>query len=371
MTPPPIQDRIHSAMIDQSVDLQRYAAGLQQKVDILLDRLGKDLVRELMDAGLDTPRTDWQRARLRALLKTSGERIGETYNGIDNLTGEELQGLVQVTGQGITSAINNAIGADLMIAPKWTSEQLASIAGDALIQGAPSSEWWSRQSMEFQNAFADQMRQGMLRGETIDQLRDRVLPKIDLRKVAPASRPMIMTARRNAEALVRTSTMQVANDAHFAAYRANADIMAGFSWMATLDNRTCESCAVLDCLQWDLEYQPIGHSMPFPGMPLHWNDRCTSLPVTKSWEQLAKEAHGNSTLAKELDKIPHGERASMDRPVSGNTTYETWFKDQDRERQMEILGSGRLAIYEKNGLSLSDLVDGRGNPMTLEQLRAR
>jgi hypothetical protein len=367
----PIPDRIHSALIKHNLDLQRYSSGLQLRIENILDQLGKDLAHELMDAGLETSRTAWKTARLRALIDAAGKRIGETYQGIQDLTGSELSELVSITGSGVTTAINDAIGAKLLVAPKWTGEQLASIAGDALIKGAPSAEWWSRQSVGFQQAFADSMRQGMLRGETITEMRDRILPKVDLRRIAPESRPLIWTARRNAEALVRTSVMQVANDAHFAAYQANADIMAGFAWMATLDKRTCIRCAYYDQKQWDLQNQPIGHSDPFPGMPLHFSDRCMPYPITKSWEQLAREAHGNSTLAKELDKIPVGDRASMNGPVSGDTSFESFFSGQDRTWQEEYLGPGRMRLYESGKLSLSDMTDGKGSPYTLDQLRGR
>jgi hypothetical protein len=211
----------------------------------------------------------------------------------------------------------------------------------------------------------------MLRGETIDQMRDRILPKIDLRKVAAESRPLIWTARRNAEALVRTSVMQVANDAHLAAYQANADIIEGFSWCTALDGRVCPRCAHFADKKWDLDYKPIGHSDAYPGMPLHWGDRCTPLPVTKSWEQLAREAHGNSTLAKELDKVDPGERASMNGPVSGDTTFESWFASQDKDWQESYLGPGRMKLYESGKLSLADMTDGKGSPYTLKQLDSK
>lgn len=361
---PPIPDRIHSALIAHGLDLQRYSAGLQLRIEAILDQLGKDLTHELMDAGLNTTRTVWQTARLRALIKAAGAKIDSTYQGIQDLTGAELTELVSVTGAGVTTAINDAIGAKLLVDPKWTGEQLASIAGDALIQGAPSAEWWSRQSVGFQQAFADSMRQGMLRGETLDQMRDRILPKVDLRRIAPESRPLIWTAQRNAEALVRTSVMAVANDAHMAAYAANSDIIASLQWIATLDPRTCISCGQQDLQTWDMG---ANHIIP----PLHFGCRCAVVPTTKSWEQLAREAHGNSTLAKELDKIPPGDRASMDGPVSGDTSFESWFAGKDRAWQEEYLGPGRMRLYESGKLTLSDMTDGKGSPYTLKQLVAR
>lgn len=101
------------------------------------------------------------------------------------------------------------------------------------------------------------------------------------------------------------------------------------------------------------------------------NCRCSILSVTKSWETLAKEAHGNSRLAKELDKMPPGNRASMGGPVSGNLRYEDWFNGQSEARQLEILGPGRLSLYKKGGLSFTDMIGQNGNPLTLKQLRKR
>ena len=68
-------DRIHRALVSRHADLNRYASGLSRKTLAMLDKLGKGLARDLMDAGLDATRTDWQRARLRSLLKAVQERM--------------------------------------------------------------------------------------------------------------------------------------------------------------------------------------------------------------------------------------------------------------------------------------------------------
>jgi hypothetical protein len=61
----------------------------------------------------------------------------------------------------------------------------------------------------------------------------------------------------------------------------------------------------------------------------------------------------------------------MDGQVASTMTYQDWFAEQSEDRQREILGPGRFALYKKDGLSLTQMVDGRGNPLTLKQLRAR
>jgi len=361
---PPIPNRIQSALIKEGLNLARYEAGLRRDVLKLLADLGDELGASLSGAGLDTPRTDWQRARLQKLLATVERKVSEVYGQIEGLTTTELSGLVEVSADRIVTACNDAIGAKLLQPIQWTEEQIQAIVSDTLIEGAPSAEWWTRQSADFTKAFTDQMRMGMMRGETVDQLRNRILPAVDLRKVQPGSRSLIQTARRNAEALVRTSAITINNAAHQAAYDANADIMEGVEWVSTLDTRTCLSCASLDGKTWDM-----GESHPIPS--LHWNCRCFLAPKTKSWEQLAREAGGDTRLAAELDKIPPGDRASMGGPVSGGTTFEQWFKDQDEATQREILGPKKWEIWDRSGLTLNQMVSGDGRELTLAQLKAR
>lgn len=250
-----IPDRIRSNVIGHSVDVLRYEAGLRAKIDAMVRDLGDALNRALLGSGLDAPRTDWQQARLRALIKEVSAMVQRGYAGIGSEAAKELQGLVRVTSAGVTTAINDAIGARLLVPPKWPIEQLRALVDGSLIQGAPSQLWWERQGQDLTRAFSDQMRQGVMHGENITQLRDRImgqpLPgirkgpgragfgKVDLSTVQPRLRAPIWTARRNAEALVRTSVITMANAAHHAAYMANSDILGGETWCSTLDTRTC------------------------------------------------------------------------------------------------------------------------------------
>lgn len=100
------------------------------------------------------------------------------------------------------------------------------------------------------------------------------------------------------------------------------------------------------------------------------NCRCALIPKTKSWEQLAREAHGNSTMAKRLDEMSGGTRASMDGQVPGSLNYEEWLKSKPAEVQQEILGPARFRLMQKGKLSLSDLTDMTGHELTLKELAA-
>ena len=359
-----LSDKIHEALVSHSTDLQRYSADLQGRIGAMLDRLGRDLAREIADAGLDTPRTDWQRARLQALLNTTQKRIGQVYGEVADLHGAELAAVVEISAKAVAGAVNESAGTALVLAPKWSAQRLAAIADDTLVNGAPSAEWWSRQAGGLSEAFADQMRQGMLRGETIQQMTWRITGKGAGPKYGPTE-GIMQIARRDAEALVRTSTMSVSNAANLAAFEDNSDLIESVQWVATLDIRTCPTCGVLDGRKWGMD----DSSHPTP--PRHWSCRCMLVPITKSWEQLAREAHGNSRLGRALDEMDGPGRAAMDGRDAQALDYQDWFDKQEAARKLEILGRERMKLLDAGQLRFRDMVDGRGNPMTLEQLQAR
>lgn len=343
-----LADRWHSAILRNSLDVMRYDAHLRTEILAMLNQLGRDLVSEISGAGLDTPRTDWQRARLRELLKAAEDRVSSAYNDIATAHADGMAGMAEASSGGLLVALNDAVGFDLLTGIKWTPEQLAALVDGSLIEGAPSSAWWARQSVDFQQAFADQMQQGMLRGEALGDLVGRV-------------KDLQMISTRNAEALVRTSAMSVNNSAHMALYEANSDVISELSWVATLDLRVCFECAKHDGEQWPLN---TPHAVP----PIHWNDRCAVVPITKTWEQLANR---NKDLARKLDDMPAGLRSSMGGPVSADTTWDSWFGSLSKTQQEEYLGPGRAQLWDAGKLKVSDLSDQRGNTLTLDELRAK
>jgi len=236
--------------------------------------------------------------------------------------------------------INEAQGKKQLFPIKWTDEALDRIAGDTLIHGSKAADWWARQSEGFKNGMGDQLRMGLSQGESIPDLVRRIFPNAahlaEAQKEGRAQRDIIGTARRNAEALVRTSTLTVLREANMDVYAANSDVVKGVQWCATLDDRTTPLCQRLDGKVWLLpDYEPDGHDEPFPGTSAHWNCRSAILPELKSWEELAEEAGGDTEWAKKMDEFQEtakghpdeeggAQRASKDGYVSARLSYEDW-----------------------------------------------
>jgi hypothetical protein len=154
----------------------------------------------------------------------------------------------------------------------------------------------------------------------------------------------VQRLRNSLEMNARTAISFMTEQARDAVYEANADILDGYQYLATLDTRTCLVCAADD----GKIFKSLDEA---PKLPRHLNDRCLYIPYLKGFED-----------------IP-GERAAMDGPVSDKMTYKDWFSQQSPEVQQEILGKRRYEAY-KNGASIDSFVpDGR--TLSLKELRAK
>ena len=133
----------------------------------------------------------------------------------------------------------------------------------------------------------------------------------------------------NATRLVRTEVNHFANEAEMLSYEELE--IEKYRFIATLDNRTCDSCGELDNKVFNVKDRQAGKNYP----PLHSNDRCTTVAelddeVTDGLKRRARDENGNSILvpqdmnykewkAKHID-ITQREKDAI-REYSGPTAY--------------------------------------------------
>lgn len=339
---PNLATQIHYQAIEDAIQVLRYEAGLSRRVLAHLRGLEKDLLGEYLNAGNPT-----SRRALKRLLDDARAAIADRFGAAQGVYDEEIPQFTSIQANRLIDGLNGLVKVDIF-RMSLTADQVNAIASDVLIQGAPSAEWWAAQEEDIMFKFKNIVRQGMTEARTGDEM-------------ARTVRDLMGTSMRNAQSLVRTSVITVNNAAHEAMYQANSDIINGETWVSTLDPRTCVACGALDGVTWKL-----GESHPAPS--LHWACRCSLTAKPKSWEQLAREAHGNSTLAKKLDQMDGATRASMDGQVSAAVRYEDWLASKPEAFQREILGPARYRLLESGKLTLRDLTDQRGNELTLKEL---
>ena len=329
--------------------LMRFSAGEQKKVLDILVTMRAELVAKLRAGDV----TDFARGRLKTLLKQCEAVIDHGYGQIQ--TTLDFEGLAKVEAEATIRPLA-AVGLEASIP---TVATMKAVVNGSLIEGAKSADWWVKAGNDLAFKFAAQVRQGIAQNETMTQI---------VRRVAGSEKlgiPGIFEgARQNAFALVHTSVMQVAADARLATYRANSDIIKGVRQLSTMDGHTTPTCVAYSGAEWDLDGNPInGTTLPFKGgPPRHWGCRSVLTSITKTFKELG---------IKGLPELPDtGERASDLGPIDRKTTMDQFLKMHDTDWQDKMLGKGKAALWRDGKITLSQLVDGSGRELTLEELKA-
>ena len=206
-------------------------------------------------------------------------------------------------------------------------------------EGRVLNQWWTGIAADTQARISETVRTGIVEGRTtpeiVARLRDDTFP----------------TTRRNADAVVRTASQEVATAARMQTYRENTDLVKGWKFVATLDART-----TLICASEDGKVYALGEGRP---PPLHFGCRSTTTPVLKSFAELGLP----------FKALPPGARSSLDGAVPASTTYDQWLRRQSHAVQDEALGTERASLF-RAGKHIAEFVDDRGKTLTLAELRA-
>jgi SPP1 gp7 family putative phage head morphogenesis protein len=373
---PDVPNQFFNAAIKSQIDLERYAEDVRLKVIGRLNDAQKEIITAIAQADSAGNLTPWKQERYRVLMDQIDGILKDSYSAIDGNVKKALVGISTYEQEKSVAEAKKIVGFN-MFDVQLTEKNLESIVSKTLIDGHIVGSWWEKQAADTQfklsqqfNEAAKQIQTGMIKGEAIGELVKRVRGTKDTPGVMSVS-------RREATALVRTSVMQVAHDTRLAMYDANADIIKGFQVVATLDNRTTPLCRALDGKQYDLDRKPIDHDTPLPeGPPFHWNCRSTLIPIVKAYSELKKGKGGISKAKLDaIDALDVGTRTSFGAInkgyVDAGLDYNAWLKTQPEEYQIEVLGPGRWNLWRDDKLTMADMIDQSGRPLSLKELNEK
>lgn len=341
-------------LIASHLDVTRIAAGLQARVLDILDRLQRELVARLADPSREL--TDFTKARLQALLREVTSVVDNYYQRAQGELDLTLNSISQTLSTHVADLLDAHVTATVGAATLPSETFMARLAANSLVMGGPAAEWWQRLSLDAAFKLNNAIRQGIVQGETNAQIIARV--------TGTRTSPGVMDiARTNAAAVVQTATMTVANDARLATFQKNADVVTALKWLATIDGHTCERCIARSDLTWsnDDAHTPIDHAIPFENPPIHFNDRCVLVPVTATFAELGID----------LPEPKPGQRASSEGPVSSTTSFADWLSRRSVAQQDEQLGPGRAQLWRDGKITLQQLLNVDGNPLSVAQLQRK
>lgn len=360
---------IHDEIVAREISLARFTAGERIKVLAILKRMEEDLVELLFYSGAKL--TDIARADKARLLKQAQGLIAGSYGAIDDEVAQSLASLGQVEAVAMAATLEAAFrGA---ISPALPTEAFfRKLAGNALIEGAPSAAWWKRQAGDVAFRFQTQVAQGLAQAETNDQIISRIRGRASAWRVVEGKRVydyvggVMQVARHNAAALVQTSVQTVSNAARMETFEANGDVIKGYQQVSTLDGHTTLVCVAYSGAAWDAKFQPVAPTvLPFlspngaaSGTPRHWNCRSLVIPKTKTFREMGLD----------IPEFEPTTRAATGGPVSAKLQFDGFLTRKGPQFTDDLLGPGRAELWRKGAITLQQLLDQSGRPLTLKEL---
>lgn len=357
-----VNEKLRDESIAHAIWLSRYSTGVAKRMVKILNESDAELVARLIVAmdGLDA--SSFTVTRLEALLSSVRAVNRQAVESMRDSLADELLLLVQHESGYQLSLFQHVIP-DVVL----SYHPLIGISADAVyaaamsqpFQGRLLSEWASNLEADRINRITNTVRQGLLLGDTTEQIARKVRGHANRGYEDGA----LQLSRSNAASITKTAVGHMAATARTNFVKTNDDIIKGKQWLSTLDTRTTHLCIVRDRLKYTLEGKPIGHKVPYlqgPGR-IHFSCRSTETFILKSAEELGID----------IREIPNSTRASMDGQVAGDTNYSEWLQRQSFERQKAIVGEKRAILMRDGGVSPDELYTDRGEWLTLDQLRQR
>ena len=333
-------DRLVQLLVIRQLLLQRLIAGEEAKLTKLFDDIAKELRRTIQSGKELTTyqgrRLDKQIEALAKIAKVPVPKLG----ALPALEAEYLKAGLEALG--LTEAVLPAPSA------------LAAIADSSLVQGATIGDWFSKLSETLQFDIERAVKVGVSLGQTNKQIADNIIGTGDKGPEALAK------ARRDANAITRTAVQTVANDARMAFYGQNPDYIKALQWVSVLDSRTSDICIARSGKTWSFpSMEPIDHKIPWNGgPPAHWACRSTVIPILKTLREMGIDR----------DNFQQTTRASMDGQVAADITFDQFLKGKPQAFADQMLGKGRAELWREGKITLTQLLNAKGQPLTLKQL---
>lgn len=333
-------EQLAEALRVRQLYLLRHQVSARKVIDGYIDQLGAAIAAQILKVSPSEPaRGVYQRARVEKLIAAVAAQIAVTYKDINGFMLDEMAALADAEAVYTIAKVNELVGSDVAALALPAAEATA-LVRNVLIGGAPMADWWSKQSASIRDRFAQQMRIGIIGGETDAQL----IARVRGTRAMGFKDGLMDVSRRMAKILVRGSSSAAIGAVRKKAVEDNPRVFQGIQQVSVLDGRTSQTCIAYAGKVWEVPgFKPLGHSLPYNGgTPRHPNCRSTEIPV----------------LTEEYGGAP-ADDIGFDDFLNGKSAV---FLD-------ELLGKGKAGLYRGGEITLSDLVDQRGRPLTLEQLK--
>jgi SPP1 gp7 family putative phage head morphogenesis protein len=337
--------QIYDKVIDRAAMIRLYERRVNGKVELVLDGHAVKIDKLIREAELS--QKGFERLR-----ETVDQQLSSTYKETFSLTKRSLFDLVSDQVSYAYQNLETAVGKIWKTErpPKRVAEEIVletPLYGDTRLEAG-----WAGIATGERKRLEAVIRKGIAEGKTVDQI------ALEVRRGNVHN-----ISRNQAKGLVVTAITATATQADHAVYKANEKALQGWQYVAVLDARTTPICAHRDG-----EIYLIGDKTHLP--PAHFHCRSTTVPVFKSWQQMA-ELEGVAQVRKEnIANLSKKQIAFYDGQTPLRETYADWLTRQPKDVQFRHLGDYKKVEMFNNGqLELSQFFNPEGNSIGIKELR--
>ncbi len=379
-------EEFQSKMLKHQIELLQLSAATADKLIEILkfsepklrDRLSKE-IKTIAGKGFDGEKIS-QIKKIKSIEKIVNQLRSSTYDELGNELETNLKKLIKLEPAIIAEIASSSLVVNVDFNYPDV-RRLNTIVNKNPFLGKTLKEWTKKIEKDDIERILDNIKIGMIQGESVDQIMARILGKESFNGTDGTTE----LSRTSAATLARTATNFFGNEARDAFFNDNADIITEQVFVATLDSRTSAICRSLDGKRF-----PLGKG---PKPPLHHNCRSVRVAVFDgeiigdrpmkpfTEKQLLQEYAAKNDLQgiNSRDDIPYGSKTKFDsfargrvRELTGRvpakTTYSEFLAAQTQQFQEEVLGKTKAKLFNKGKLSLEKFVNFTGKELTLSEL---
>jgi len=337
--------KIYDKVIDRAAMIRLYERRVNAKVALVID--GHQVtVEDIIRKGRLTAEGK------KFMLEDIAAQIDKAYGEIRSLTKSSF---IELAKDQISYAYQNV---EAVMGKIWNPDRPPLSVAEEVVLERPLvgnrtlDEGWYGVSLRERKRLESVIRKGISDGSTIDEI-----------AVAVRKNNVHNISRYQSKALVITAITSVTAQSDHSVYRANKKALRGYQYVAVLDSRTTALCASRDGHIYDID--DTSH-LP----PAHFNCRSTTIPVFKSWDDIAKLESAANVRRRNIQNLNSKQLAFYDGQTPMRESYQQWLSRQSKEVQMRHLGDyEKLTLFRSGQLTLDKFTNDEGNSIGIRELR--
>lgn len=337
---------IYDKVLDRAAMIRLYERRVNGKVSLVLD--GHSVRLDELIRQAESSQKGFEKLREavdQELSRTYKEAFFVSKSSLIDLATDQLSYAYQT--------VENAVG------KIWKTQRPKRRVAEELVLERPLyndltlQQGWSRVSSSERQRLEAVIRRGIAEGRSPSDI------ALAVRKGNATN-----ISRNQSKALVITAITSVQNQADHTIYEANEKALVGWQYVAVLDSRTTPLCAHRDG-----RIFKIGERRYLP--PAHFRCRSTTVPVFKSWADLANLEGVAEVRRRNLDALTDKQKAFYDGQTPLRESYNDWLSRQPKATQLRHLGDyQKVDLFRSGALTLSKFTNAEGNSIGIRELRA-